>query len=172
MTDLIGPWGNHPQGVAYVDTLSAHPVMNWLKDLLTQGVSRPRPVMMEALEAVSGVIQASVNPLAGECGFSGITEEACVNRGCIWRTDVVLASQPRCIRPQPKRKTVAVTFVWGEKWASLVPQFVGWMVRLRMGAVVVAMGEACRNACEAAVAAPRYGSSPAAHGYRCAGVRF
>lgn len=48
---------------------------------------------------------------------------------------------------------VAVTFVWGEKWAPLIPRFAAWVQRLGMSAVIVAMGEACRQSCTAAAAA-------------------
>jgi len=46
-----------------------------------------------------------------------------------------------------------VTFVWGEKWAPLVPRFAAWATKLGMHTIIVAMGEACRQACEAAAAA-------------------
>eukprot|EP00929_Paragymnodinium_shiwhaense_P080072 TRINITY_DN41737_c0_g1_i1.p1 TRINITY_DN41737_c0_g1~~TRINITY_DN41737_c0_g1_i1.p1 ORF type:complete len:772 (-),score=165.67 TRINITY_DN41737_c0_g1_i1:21-2336(-) len=162
--DLIGPWGLHPEGVAYVDTLSKHSVRDWLKDLMRQGVSRPRPVIMEALEAVSSVVQARGNPAYLECGFSGISEQMCADRGCAWVADAPSRSEAACRKKLPERKTVGVTFVWGEKWAPLVPLFVGWMVKLQVAVVMVAMGEACRNACEAAVAAH---GGPIASGVAC-----
>jgi len=45
---------------------------------------------------------------------------------------------------------VLVTFVWGERWANLVPRFVAWAAKLQLGVIVVAMGEACRRACKLA----------------------
>jgi len=44
-----------------------------------------------------------------------------------------------------------VTFVWGEKWAKLVPRFVAWAAKLELATVVVAMGKTCFQACTAAV---------------------
>eukprot|EP00928_Gymnodinium_smaydae_P004371 TRINITY_DN11495_c0_g1_i2.p1 TRINITY_DN11495_c0_g1~~TRINITY_DN11495_c0_g1_i2.p1 ORF type:complete len:829 (+),score=218.42 TRINITY_DN11495_c0_g1_i2:29-2488(+) len=152
--ELKGPWS----GPEAADALAKLSPEAWHAELLQQRTRRLQPAAVAALEAVVGVLSASIYQRERECGYSGMTAEACMASGCHWKPQPSSPAEagltgPSCTLPRPRRKVVGVTFVWGEKWASLVPSFVGWASRLALGVVVVAMGQACRNACETAVAA-------------------
>ena len=114
-----------------------------------------RPVFKKAIETVMQVFQVSQQPQLAECGFSGISPEGCVARGCSWSMLGAPGTPgaPACRLKRASRKVLLTTFVWGQSWATLLPSFVAWMHRLRLPTVVVAMGQACREACEAAMRA-------------------
>ncbi|CAK0799100.1 unnamed protein product [Prorocentrum cordatum] len=97
--------------------------------------------MADALDAVMTVVRFAAVPSRLECGHSGISAADCRARGCTWaeaheRPDHGLRA-PACQRHAPARKVVAVTFVWGKKWARLIPRFAAWAMRLAMGVVIV-----------------------------------
>jgi len=154
--DELCPLGRTPEGWSAVDRLVAAPVEAWYGTVFQLRMQKPRPVMLTALEGILAAVRSALLLGRRDCGFSGITAEACKARGCLWsppsaeEPDAEPPTQPWCRRQLPRRKVVAVTFVWGERWARLVPRFAAWAVELGMGAVVVAMGDACRQACEAA----------------------
>lgn len=155
----LAPYGRNQQGWQAVDGLVSLQADEWYGAVISQRMVKVRRIFAEAFDAVLKVVRASMRPDAWECGFSGIDEEGCKERGCIWgpvgdRPSLPgIHSRPSCRLQLPSRKLVLVTFVWGERWASLVPRFVGWASTLRLGVIVVAMGDACRTACEAAAAA-------------------
>jgi len=153
LTELeLCPFGRNIAGWNTVDSLALLSPDEWYVSLAQRRLGSVRPVMAEALDAAMHVVRSSVMPGKRECGFSGITPEACADRGCRCLDAGQQWSHPLCIRKMPQRKVVGVTFVWGEQWSHLVPRFAAWASKLGMGAVVVAMGEACRRSCESALA--------------------
>lgn len=151
------PLGRTAEGWKQVDELVLAVPESWYVSLIPRRLSELRPNFASALEAVMGAVRSAVFLPRRECGQSGISPEACQSRGCVWSAPELWgetsAAPPACQKVMPKRKVVAVTFVWGEKWAALVPKFVAWVHRLAISTVVVAMGEACRRACMTAAEA-------------------
>lgn len=144
----LSPLGTGKAGWRSVDLLVPLPYESWYATLEVNAAPDLRAVAVDALDAAVRVVRASTFLDRRECGFSGISEEQCLSRECTWHADAP-ESSPRCQRKVPARKLVGVTFVWGKKWAALVPKFLAWAYRLGLGVIVVAMGEACRSACEA-----------------------
>lgn len=146
------PLGRDPKAWKSVDQLAETSYEIWYEAIWSRRASDQRPVYKEAFDAIMTVVRNMYFMGGAECGFSGITEDGCNARGCRWEKPAANAerSVPWCLRPGIKRKLVLVTFVWGEQWASLVPRFIAWAAKLRLGVVVVAMGEACRRACRTA----------------------
>lgn len=155
----LAPYGRNEAGWQAVDGLASLRTDEWYGVVISQRTGKMRRIFAEAFDAVLKVMRASMRPDLWECGFSGIDEQGCKERGCSWgpMDDLPMLpsihSRPFCRRPMPTRKLVLVTFVWGERWAPLVPRFVAWASTLRLGVIVVAMGDACRTACEAAASA-------------------
>jgi len=151
------PLGRDTEGWLHVDMLASLNPDHWYAALVHRRLANVRPGFGEALDAALSTVRSSTFPGNRECGFSGISSEACRNRGCFWSEKSASADpqapSPQCRRPFPSRKLVAVTFVWGERWAPLVLRFAAWATRLRLGVIIVAMGEACRRACQSAAAA-------------------
>lgn len=152
----LAPHGRNQQGWQLVDTLAELPMADWYAAVLSQQLAGTRRLYSDAIRAIYAVMRSAMHPAHRECGLSGISEGACLDRGCLWGREPAppgAAEVPWCKRPVPKRKLVLVTFVWGERWAALIPRFAAWMAALRLPAIVVAMGDACRTACESAAAA-------------------
>lgn len=148
----LSPLGVGSAGWEAVDRLTPLPFEEWLATVEANAAKDLRKVAFDALDASARVLRASALAHRWECGFSGIVQEQCLSRNCIWH-DTPPASGPQCERRGPARKLVGVTFVWGKRWAPLVPYFMAWASRLRLSVIVVAMGEACRTACEASAKA-------------------
>jgi len=144
------PLGRNEEGWKAVDQLVILPAETWYSS--ARHIEGARPIVREALDAVVSTVRAAAFPGRSECGHSGIGEEACQARGCRWGLPQEQGYGPRpwCRRPMPARKVVGVTFVWGEKWAAVVPRFVAWAAKLSLSVIIVAMGEACRRACQIA----------------------
>lgn len=154
LPEELSPLGRREEGWKHVDGLVKLDPWEWCVLMMSQRMQNARPIYSSVLDAISQVVRASSAPARRECGHSGISEETCRSRGCDWKSDGEGApSEPRCLLASAKRKVIGVTFVWGEQWAPLVPRFAAWASRIRLGVVIVAMGDACRRACQAAVAA-------------------
>eukprot|EP00405_Crypthecodinium_cohnii_P033688 CAMPEP_0206526916 /NCGR_PEP_ID=MMETSP0325_2-20121206/1026_1 /ASSEMBLY_ACC=CAM_ASM_000347 /TAXON_ID=2866 /ORGANISM="Crypthecodinium cohnii, Strain Seligo" /LENGTH=779 /DNA_ID=CAMNT_0054022203 /DNA_START=103 /DNA_END=2439 /DNA_ORIENTATION=- len=153
-TPELAPFGRDAEGWALVDELVSLWPDQWVGLVRRQDFSKLRPIFHSTLEAVESVVMAMTRKTTRECGHSGITEETCLTRGCLWvpkDPKVPDDGVPSCRLPKPERKVIGVSFVWGENWAKLVGKFVFWMTQLNFHCILVAMGEACRKACEIAV---------------------
>lgn len=154
----LAPFGIHGPAFARVQELVSANTHEWYANLAAWRQSQQlRQIYSSALDAALTTMRADTFPERNECGYSGISPESCIQRGCLWMTPKITQTaatlEPACQRASPARKVLLVTFVWGEKWARLVPRFIGWMNKLRVPAVIVAMGKACRTACQAAALA-------------------
>jgi len=152
----LAPFGRDKDGWSIAGQLASVDMESWYLTMKNEEpkLGKLRPVFASALEAVYQAVRSATLAHNRECGHSGITKEACEKRGCTWDPDFAEnpdSGVPFCLKPRPKRKVVGVSFVWGERWATLVPGFVAWMTKLDFQCILVAMGEACRKACETAV---------------------
>lgn len=154
----LAPFGTNPESYTFIDQLVQLDTGTWCLTIAeftkTGQSSWASDSFKAALWAAYSAICSSYESLPVECGMSGTTTEQCRKNGCDWRPQTGENADsdlsPVCTRPRPARKLVAVTFVWGEAWAPIVPKFVGWASNLALPTVIVAMGAACKQACESA----------------------
>ena len=147
--DEILPFGADEDALIFSERLSKMDGLQWQVVLGNWRLSNSlRPTFRNALDAVMQALRSSMQPDHLECGHSGISEDACLRRGCLWRDSA--PELPACQRKVPKRKLLCTSFVWGQKWSRLIPRFVAWMHQLQMASVLVTVGKSCHDTCVAA----------------------
>ena len=150
LPEELMPFGFDETAETQVEILAAASPYEWLIGMADASqVLKMRPIFRTVLDIIMQLVRASQRHQLRECGYSGISHDRCRVRGCSWNADAL----PACQLPQPKRKVVLTTFMWGQRWSRLIPAFVAWMHKLHIPTLVVAMGQACREACEVAVEA-------------------